>query len=128
MAIKGNILVIDDDLVARDLLEKLFVTGGYHVQTAPDGPDGIKSACTCPPDLVVLDVMMPGLNGFETCVLLKEKFNIPVLLLTAKSSLADLVQGFSSGADDFVKKPYNPKELLLRSKALVRRYHLNSSQ
>jgi DNA-binding response OmpR family regulator len=128
MAIKGNILVIDDDMEARDILEKLFISGGYRVQTAPDGPNGIRSACTCPPDLVVLDVMMPGLNGFETCVQLKEKLNIPVLLLTAKSSLADLVQGFSSGADDFVKKPYNPKELLLRSKALVHRYRLNNSQ
>jgi DNA-binding response OmpR family regulator len=128
MAIKGNILIIEDDPETRSLLEKLFITGGYQVLTASDGPNGINTACAFPPDLIILDVILPGLDGYDTCVQLKEKLNVPILILTAKSAPADLTRGFQAGADDFVKKPFNPKELLLRTKILVHRYRLNNLQ
>jgi DNA-binding response OmpR family regulator len=125
---KGNILVIEDDQETADLLERLFKAGGYSVQTSGDGENGVTKACKNQPDLVILDVMMPGMDGFDTCSRIKQNMNIPVLMLSARNGLQDLTRGFNAGADDYVKKPYNSNELLLRVKALVHRYHVNGYQ
>lgn len=125
---KSKILVIEDDQESARLLEMLFKAGGYSVRVSNDGENGISDACVSQPDLVVLDVMMPGLDGFDTCTRLKKEMDIPVLMLTARYGPGDMEKGFSAGADDFVKKPYNTNELLLRVKALVRRYKTNVYQ
>ncbi len=125
---KGKILVIEDDQESAHLLEMLFKAGGYSVWVSGDGECGISAAVDNHPDLVVLDVMMPGMDGFDTCARIKQKMDIPVLMLTARNGKEDMVKGFTSGADDFVKKPYNTNELLLRVKALVKRYAINGYQ
>lgn len=119
---KGKILVIEDDQESAHILEMLFKAGGYTVKVTDDGEQGIVVASDLHPDLVVLDVMMPGMDGYDTCARIKNEMNIPVLMLTAKTAPQDVVKGFSSGADDYVRKPYNTNELLLRVKALVNRY------
>jgi DNA-binding response OmpR family regulator len=124
---KGKILVIEDDHDSAHILEMLFKAGGYSVMVTEDGEKGLSEANSLHPDLVVLDVMMPGLDGYDTCARIKDQMNIPVLMLTARTQPQDVVRGFSSGADDYVKKPYNTNELLLRVKALVNRYHANNN-
>lgn len=121
---KGKILVIEDDQESAHILEMLFKAGGYTVKVSEDGEQGIREAGDLHPDLVVLDVMMPGMDGYDTCARIKNEMNIPVLMLTAKTSPQDIAKGFSCGADDYVRKPYNTNELLLRVKALVHRYQI----
>jgi DNA-binding response OmpR family regulator len=117
-----KILVIDDDTDSCKLISSILRTGGYEVRVATDGEQGLRSVINFHPDLVILDVMMPGLDGYSTCSQIKELVDVPVLLLTAKNTRADVVKGFDSGADDYVKKPYNIQELLLRVGALLRRF------
>jgi DNA-binding response OmpR family regulator len=117
-----KILVIDDDPDSCKLISSILRTAGYEVRIATDGEHGIRSVINYHPDLVILDVMMPGLDGYSTCTQIKEMADVPVLLLTAKNTRADVVKGFDSGADDYVKKPYNMQELLLRVGALLRRF------
>jgi DNA-binding response OmpR family regulator len=124
---KGKILVIEDDLDTAHVLEMLFKAGGYSVKISDNGEKGITEAVSNHPDLVVLDVMMPGIDGYDTCSRLKQQMDIPILILTARYSPTEVVKGFNAGADDFVKKPYNTNELLLRVKALVNRYHSANS-
>ena len=117
-----NILVVDDDDEIRELLEFDLAHSGYNVDTAVDGYEGLNKAVSGNYHLVLLDVMMPKMNGFDVCKnLRKAKPEIPVLMLTAKGTISDKTQGFDCGADDYLVKPFDIQEVLLRVKALLRR-------
>lgn len=117
-----KLLVVDDDDEIRELLEFDLSHSGYSVDTACDGMEGLNKAVSGLYDLILLDVMMPKMNGFDVCKnLRKVKPDIPVLLLTAKGTIGDKTQGFDCGADDYLVKPFDIQEVLLRVKALLRR-------
>jgi putative two-component system response regulator len=119
----ATILVADDHSANRELLEELLTTSGFTVVTADDGAAALQKFKSLKPDLVLLDVMMPHLNGFEVCARIKadkETYLTPVILVTALSAKEDRVAGISSGADDFLTRPIDQSELLARVRALVR--------
>lgn len=117
-----RILIVDDEEQIRDLLEFDISHSGYLTDTALDGEDGLKKALEGNYDLVILDVMMPKMNGFEVCKNIRLiKPNLPVLLLTAKGAIEDKTNGFDVGADDYLVKPFDIQEVLLRIRALLRR-------
>ncbi|MFD0698218.1 response regulator transcription factor [Paenibacillus sp. GCM10027628] len=125
---KTNILVVDDDAHIRELLRFLFSKEGYAVLEADNGETASALMETEQIHLAVVDVMMPAKNGLELCSEIREHYDIPVILLTAKGALEDKERGFSSGTDDYMVKPFEPKELLFRARALLRRYQLVSSE
>jgi two-component system alkaline phosphatase synthesis response regulator PhoP len=116
-----KVLVVDDEpsivQTARAYLER----EGYTVQTASDGPGGLKAARAWQPDLVVLDIMLPGLDGLEILRLLRQDSDVYVLMLTARADEADKIVGLTLGADDYLTKPFSPRELAARVKAILRR-------
>jgi two-component system response regulator MprA len=116
-----RILAVDDDPRILDLLRRGLVYEGYQVDTAVDGPSALATARDNPPDLVVLDWMLPGLDGLEVCRRLRAAGDVPILLLTARSGVPDRVAGLDSGADDYLVKPFSFDELLARVRALLRR-------
>jgi DNA-binding response OmpR family regulator len=119
-----NILIIEDDPVMLRALKDNFEFEGYHVQTATDGDAGLKAALAMQPALIVLDVMLPKVNGYEICRFLREeKLEMPIIMLTAKGQESDVVLGLKLGADDYVTKPFSIKELLARVEAFLRRHH-----
>lgn len=125
---KTHILVVDDDAHIRELLRFLFSKEGYAVFEASDGEQASKVMETEQIHLAVVDVMMPLRDGLELCSEIREHYDIPVLLLTAKGEIEDKEKGFLSGTDDYMVKPFEPKELLFRARALLRRYQLVSSE
>jgi DNA-binding response OmpR family regulator len=118
----ATILVVDDDPKIRELLRLYVVREGHRTTFAADGPEALAAARTKRPDLVLLDVMLPGLDGFEVCRQLREESDVPILLLTARSGDSDKVVGLDLGADDYVLKPFSPRELMARVRALLRRH------
>jgi DNA-binding response OmpR family regulator len=117
-----RILIIEDESASLDVLTEAFSTEGYNVQSATDGEDGLEKALNQAPDLLVLDIMLPKVDGFEICRLLREEeLDLPILMLTASGSEADVVRGLNLGADDYVTKPFRIRELLARANALLRR-------
>ncbi|RYD60910.1 MAG: response regulator transcription factor, partial [Verrucomicrobiaceae bacterium] len=117
-----RLLVIEDEAPMRTALVETLKAEGYRVLSAADGVSGLEIACTEEFDLVLLDVMMPGLDGFAVCRELRKRERVmPVLMLTAKSQVDDRVEGLDSGADDYLVKPFSLKELLARVRALLRR-------
>jgi DNA-binding response OmpR family regulator len=116
-----RVLVVDDDDDIRLLLEELLRGAGYGVETAEDGRVALRAFHASPPDLVVLDLSMPELDGFETLERLRDLSDVPVILLTARGGEIDKVRGFRAGADDYVVKPFGRQELLARVEALLRR-------
>ena len=126
-----RILIIEDDKPLSEVLEYNLNREGYQVFTAEDGREGLDKVRTLQPDLVVLDVMLPSLDGLQICSQLRSNSqtqDIRILLLTAKEEEVDEVVGFSMGADDYVIKPYKIRPLLYRIKALLRRHRMNSKQ
>ena len=122
MVEKKRILIVDDDNEIRDLLEFDIASSGYFVDTAVDGAEGLTKALNNKYDLILLDVMMPKMNGFEVCKNIRAaKLNIPVLMLTAKGTIGDKTTGFNCGADDYLVKPFDIQEVLLRIRVLLRR-------
>lgn len=117
----ARILVIDDDAELGELLSELFAQEGYEVEHAPDGATGLTRALEGAHSLVVLDVMLPGLSGFEVLTRLRKSSMIPVLMLTARGDDVDRIVGLEMGADDYLPKPFNPRELIARVRALHRR-------
>ena len=118
------VLVADDDPLIRELIQFRLERSGYEVVIAEDGDQALKIARERSPDLVVLDVMMPGLNGYEVTRSLRadeETKRIPVILLTARVQEADVAQGFDAGADDYLTKPFSPQELRARVQAILGR-------
>lgn len=118
----NTILVVDDDAHILKLVNIHLVQAGYQVIQASCADDALEQLDTTLPDLAIVDVMMPGMNGFELTKILNEDYNIPVLLLTAKGELEDKEKGFSAGSDDYVVKPFEPRELLFRVAAILRRF------
>lgn len=117
-----RLLIADDDNEIRELLEFDLSQSGYETDTAKDGEEALQKALTFSYDLILLDVMMPKMNGFDVCKnIRRSKPDIPILMLTAKGTINDKTQGFDSGADDYIVKPFDIQEVLLRVRALVRR-------
>lgn len=117
----ARILIIEDDEAILKFLRRGLAYEGYQVDTATDGNSGLTKARNNPPDLVILDLMLPGIDGLEVCRRLRAGGSIPILILTAKDSLNDRIQGLDLGADDYMVKPFNLDELLARIRALLRR-------
>jgi DNA-binding response OmpR family regulator len=121
---QDQILVVEDDLTLLDTLEYNLVGEGYEVITAADGLTALEVAREEQPDLIVLDLMLPRLDGFEVCRVLRRETNVPILMLTARTDEVDRVVGLEVGADDYLTKPFSMRELLARVKALLRRVRL----
>lgn len=117
-----EVLVIEDDEAISDVLRRGLTYEGYKVSVAPDGQAGLIMARDAPPDLVVLDLMLPGLDGLEVCRRLRAADDIPILILTARGTVSDRISGLDSGADDYMVKPFSIDELLARVRALLRRH------
>lgn len=117
-----NILVVDDEQEIADLVEIYLVSDGYHVFKANDAEEGLRILEAEDIHLMLLDIMMPGMNGLELCRKVREHSNIPIIMLSAKSGDLDKIMGLTGGADDYVTKPFNPLELTARVKSQLRRY------
>jgi DNA-binding response OmpR family regulator len=122
-----KILVIDDDPSVAELIKLILKPHGHQTYHAVDGQEGVKQAYELQPDLIILDIMMPERDGFETCARLREFSDVPILMLTAKSQSSDVTHGFAVGADDYVKKPFSNDELVSRIKSLLRRNKSNGA-
>jgi two-component system response regulator MprA len=118
---RERILVVDDDGAITTALQRALSFEGYAVETAHDGEEGLRKARDAAPDLVILDLLMPGLDGFEVCRRLRAADDTPILILTARDEVADRVRGLDLGADDYLVKPFASDELLARVRALLRR-------
>jgi len=116
-----HILIIEDDQAILKLLQRGLAYEGYKVDTAMDGQTGLILARDHRPDLVILDIMLPGIDGIEVCHRLRTGGKIPILMLTAKDTIQDRILGLDAGADDYMVKPFNLDELLARIRALLRR-------
>ncbi len=116
-----HILVIEDDPQISDLLRRGLIYEGYSVAVAGDGPAGLAAARDRQPDLVLLDLMLPGMDGLTVCQRLRGASDVPILILTARDAVPDRIKGLDAGADDYVVKPFNFDELLARIRALLRR-------
>lgn len=117
----ARILVVDDEPHIVELVRYNLTHAGFTVEGASDGPDALERAGANPPDLVILDLMLPGVDGLEVCRRLRREGVVPILILTAKGSEHDRVLGFEAGADDYVTKPFSPRELVARVRAILRR-------
>lgn len=127
--IQKRILIVDDDDEIRELLEFDVRSSGYFVDTASDGLEGLNKALNNTYDLILLDVMMPKMNGFDVCKNIRQaKLSIPILMLTAKGTIDDKTSGFDCGADDYLVKPFDIQEVLLRIRVLLRRNSVNVEQ
>jgi len=119
---KAHILVVDDDPRITDLLRRVLAYEGYSVASAASGKEALNRTLERPPDLIVLDIMIPGLDGLEVARRLRTAGdNVPILMLTARDAVSDRVKGLETGADDYLVKPFAPEELVARVKALLRR-------
>ena len=117
----AKILVVDDEPSIVNLIAAYLKPEGYEVLTAIDGPSGLKAARTFKPDLIILDIMLPGIDGIELLSRLRRESGVYIILLTAKTEETDKIVGLSIGADDYVTKPFSPRELTARVKAALRR-------
>lgn len=122
-----KILVIDDEPTIVNLVQAYLKPEGYEVFTATDGPSGLKAARAFKPDLLILDVMLPGMDGLELLSRLRRESQVYVIMLTARTEETDKIVGLSVGADDYVTKPFSPRELVARVKAALRRLQTGST-
>jgi len=118
---KGKILVVDDEASIRRILETRLSMIGYNVVTASDGEEALSAFHVAAPDLIVLDVMMPKLDGYGVCQELRKYSDVPIIMLTALGDVADRITGLELGADDYMVKPFSPKELEARIACVLRR-------
>jgi DNA-binding response OmpR family regulator len=117
----GRIVVVDDDPTVADVVGRYLVRDGHTVECVHDGHEALRRIAEQPPDLVVLDLMLPGIDGLEVCRRLRERWPIPVVMLTALGDETDRLAGFEIGADDYVTKPFSPRELAMRVRSVLRR-------
>jgi two-component system response regulator ResD len=116
-----RILVVDDDATVTEVLTRYLQREGFAVDAAADGDMALARAAAAPPDLVVLDLMLPGIDGLEVCRRLRQRAPLPIVMLTARGDEGDRIAGLELGADDYVVKPFSPRELTARLKAVLRR-------
>jgi len=121
----ARILVVEDERDLNDLVSRQLQQDGHDVIQAYDGPDGLVAVATSKPDLVLLDWMLPGLDGIAVCRKIREKHLVPILMLTARSEEADVILGLEVGADDYLVKPFSMRELMARVRAMLRRRDLD---
>jgi two-component system OmpR family response regulator len=122
MTAKTKVLVIDDDVNICELIRLYLEKDGYEVKSVYSGDKAVQAFSEFTPNLVILDIMLPGIDGWQVCRELRKISNIPIIMLTAKGETFDKVLGLELGADDYVVKPFEPKELVARVKAVLRRY------
>ncbi len=123
-----RVLVVDDEAIVTEVVQRYLVREGFHVTTASDGESALKMARDIGPDLVVLDLMLPRLDGLEVCRTLRSESNVPIIMLTAKGEESDKILGLGLGADDYLTKPFSPGELAARVKAVLRRSQVTAAQ
>ncbi|MDO4530690.1 MAG: response regulator transcription factor [Bacillota bacterium] len=119
---KQKILIVDDDLHIAELISLYMMKDGYDTEEVHDGREAIKAAERFQPDLILLDLMLPGMDGYQVCTEIRKNSHVPIIMLTAKGETFDKVLGLELGADDYIVKPFDPKELVARVKAVLRRY------
>jgi DNA-binding response OmpR family regulator len=117
----GRVLVVDDDLTVRDVVRRYLELGGHQVTLADNGEDALRWIAEHEPDVVVLDLMLPGIDGLEVCRRLRQRSTVPVVMLTALGEEENRIAGLQLGADDYVTKPFSPRELALRVTSVLRR-------
>ena len=117
----ANILIVEDEKAMQDIIAEYMQKGGHAYFTADDGVDALVMLKSIPMDLMILDVMMPHLDGFSVCKMAREMSNMPIIMLTAKSAEDDKLKGYEYGADDYMTKPFSPRVLLAKVNALLRR-------
>ncbi|EWS80801.1 transcriptional regulator [Brachybacterium phenoliresistens] len=128
MTTPSRILVVDDDQAIAEMVGIVLRGKGFEVVTTPDGASALEAFGQVRPDLVLLDLMLPGMDGIEVCRRLRRDSGVPVIMLTARSDTADVVEGLEAGADDYLTKPFEPDELVARIKARVRRSDTPSTE
>jgi DNA-binding response OmpR family regulator len=116
-----RVLVVDDEPMVTEVVERYLVRDGFDVSTSADGDEALTLARTWAPDLIVLDLMLPGKDGLEVCRSLRRDSNVPIIMLTARGDETDRIVGLEIGADDYIVKPFSPRELVARIKAVLRR-------
>ena len=121
--VTGRVLVVDDDVTVRDVVCRYLERAGHEVATAGTGEEALSAFAARPPDLVVLDLMLPGITGLEVCRRLRQAGSVPVIMLTALGEEEHRIAGLELGADDYVAKPFSPRELALRVSSVLRRAH-----
>jgi DNA-binding response OmpR family regulator len=122
-----TVLIVDDEAQIIDFLQMGFSYEGFRVLVATNGPDAIREAIASEPDIIILDIMLPGLSGLEVTRQLRRTRNVPIIMLTARDEIDDLVAGLNTGADDYVTKPFAFRELMARTRALLRRNGNNTA-
>jgi DNA-binding response OmpR family regulator len=120
-SMKSRVLVVDDNLRTREAIALYLRHAGYAVEQAATGPDALSIAASSRPDLIVLDLMLPGLDGLDVCRALRERTDVPIIMVTARATEEDKLEGLRSGADDYVTKPFSPRELVARVATVLRR-------
>jgi DNA-binding response OmpR family regulator len=116
-----TVLVVDDESIVREVVAQYLRQDGFDVQVAADGPEALSRFAQARPDIVLLDLMLPGIDGIEVCRRIRSQSNVPVIMVTAKGDETDTIIGLGVGADDYVSKPFSPRELVARVKAVLRR-------
>src|SRR5690349_12168714 len=124
----GRVLVVEDDEGIREMLKYNLVAAGFTVHEASDGATGLRTARTARPDLVLLDLMLPGMSGFDFCRALRRSSRVPIIMLTAKDAEVDKIVGLELGADDYITKPFSIREVLARVNAVLRRSAPDASE
>lgn len=128
MSEKQKILVVDDDQHIAELISLYLMKDGYDTQEVYDGKQALEAVTTYEPDLILLDLMLPGMDGYQVCAEVRKTSKVPIIMLTAKGETFDKVLGLELGADDYIVKPFDPKELVARVKAVLRRYEAGSAK
>jgi DNA-binding response OmpR family regulator len=116
-----RVLVVDDEAMVTEVIERYLIRDGFDVSTTGDGDDAVSLTQTWAPDLIVLDLMLPGIDGFEVCRAIRRDSKVPIIMLTARGEETDRIVGLEIGADDYMVKPFSPRELVARVKAVLRR-------
>ncbi len=124
----GRVLIVEDDEGIREMLKYNLSTAGFTVHEARDGATGLRTARTAPPDLILLDLMLPGMSGFDFCRALRRTSRVPIIMITAKDAEVDKIVGLELGADDYITKPFSVREVLARVNAVLRRASADANE